>query len=411
MGGGISTIPMQIDKETFRKISGGSFNDEIFDANSVAGIMTREKLIELSSVTDCYLSYESGKDSYGRPIDDRVARINQYLRSKGLMTFFDDNKIKDPNLMTRVCKGVDSSKVVVCFITKGYIAKVTGKDLTDKCLIEFTYTLRRKHPNFMIPVILEEDIMNAQQWGGTVGLALSDSAGGFVEFGNDENFEVKCNNLYQRIVTISRKNLIISPSLLVSSSLLHELNKPKQEQQFFQWMSRSTNIDERKRLIYCASLVKLGVSSVFQLANLMKNVPNFLTSIGMNEPDADQIALAVRDLGLGYVPVRDFEASQTVESVLFALNKSSTSSDDPAIAASALACVARVAASHRIMPTILLQSGVCDAVVKLIKRHVAHGQVLHHGSISIHIMSSDNPEFFGASQGFTQEFKTPASGG
>lgn len=56
----------------------------------------------------------------------------------------------------------------------------------------------------------------------------------------------------------------------------------------------------------------------------MKNVPNFLTSIGMNEPDADQIALAVRDLGLGYVPIRDFEASQTVESVMFALNKSST---------------------------------------------------------------------------------------
>ncbi len=91
-----------------------------------------------------------------------------------------------------------------CFITKGYIAKVTGKDLTDKCLIEFTYTLlRRKHPNFMIPVILEGDIMNAQQWGGIAGLALGDSAGGFVDFENDENFEVKCNNLYQRTVTIS----------------------------------------------------------------------------------------------------------------------------------------------------------------------------------------------------------------
>ena len=150
---------------------------------------------------------------------------------------------------------------------------MTGKDLTDKCLIEFTYTLlRRKHPNFMIPVILEGDIINAQQWGGIVGLALGDSAGGFVDFENDENFEVKCNNLYQRIVTISRKNLIISPSLVVSSSLLHELNKPKQEQQFFQWMSRSTKIDERKRLIYCASLVKLGVCSVFQLANLVSRL-------------------------------------------------------------------------------------------------------------------------------------------
>ena len=190
------------------------------------------------------------------------------------MTLFDENKTKDSNFMTRICKGVDNSKVIVCFITKGYIAKVTGKDLTDKCLIEFTYTLRRKHPNFMIPVILEGDIMNAQQWGGIVGLALGDSAGGFVDFENDENFEVKCNNLYQRIVTISRKNLIISPSLLVSSSLLHELNKPKQEQQFFQWMSRSTKIDERKRLIYCASLVKLGVCSVFQLANLVSRLSN-----------------------------------------------------------------------------------------------------------------------------------------
>ncbi len=117
----------------------------------------------------------------------------------------------------------------------------------------------------------------AQQWGGIVGLALGDSAGGFADFENDENFEVKCNNLYQRIVTISRKNLIISPSLLVSSSLLHELNKPKQEQQFFQWMSRSTKIDERKRLIYCASLVKLGVCSVFQLANLVSRL-SYLSS-------------------------------------------------------------------------------------------------------------------------------------
>ena len=39
MGAGASSIPMQINIETFRKLSGGSFNDEIFYANSVAGIM------------------------------------------------------------------------------------------------------------------------------------------------------------------------------------------------------------------------------------------------------------------------------------------------------------------------------------------------------------------------------------
>jgi len=48
MGGGISSIPMQIDKETFRKLSGGSLNDAIFDANSVAGIMVLFYLIILN---------------------------------------------------------------------------------------------------------------------------------------------------------------------------------------------------------------------------------------------------------------------------------------------------------------------------------------------------------------------------
>jgi len=71
---------------------------------------------------------------------------------------------------------------------------------------------------------------------------------------------------------LEKESNYFSKSFLVSSSLLHELNKPKQEQQFFQWMSRSTKIDERKRLIYCASLVKLGVCSVFQLANLVSRL-------------------------------------------------------------------------------------------------------------------------------------------
>lgn len=42
MGSGASSIPMQIDKETFRALSGGALNDAIFDANSVAGIMVTD---------------------------------------------------------------------------------------------------------------------------------------------------------------------------------------------------------------------------------------------------------------------------------------------------------------------------------------------------------------------------------
>lgn len=175
--------------------------------------------------------------------------------------------------MSKICKAIDFSKTFVCFITKGYIAKVDGKDMTDKNLIEFTYTLRRKHPNLMIPVILEPDIVNTESWKGILGLALGDGAEDrIVNFADDENFDAKCDALFQRVTMLSRKDLVIAPSLLVSSSLLHQLNKPRKEQQFFQWMSRSTKIDERKRLVYCASLVKLGVTSVFQLAKLVSGV-------------------------------------------------------------------------------------------------------------------------------------------
>jgi hypothetical protein len=69
-----------------------------------------------------------------------------------------------------------------------------------------------------------------------------------------------------------------------------------------------------------------------------------------------------------------------------------SSPDDAVIAANALSCVARVAGSHRIMPTVLYQAGVCDAVIKLVKRHIGKGPVLHHACLTIHIMSSDNVE-------------------
>lgn len=67
MGGGLSSIPAQIDKETFRQLVGGSVNDSVFDANSTAGVMSRDKLIELSHQRDTMLSHEWYNSSY-RPL-------------------------------------------------------------------------------------------------------------------------------------------------------------------------------------------------------------------------------------------------------------------------------------------------------------------------------------------------------
>lgn len=123
----------------------------------------------------------------------------------------------------------------------------------------------------------------------------------------------------------------------------------------------------------------------------MNAQPTFLTTIGINEADADQIALAIRDLGLGYAPVRDFNQALTIESVVYAMRKSSQSSEDPALAESALACAARVAASNPIMPKIMNDAGISEAVLKLMQRNLSHGPSMEAGCLAVHNIAQGDP--------------------
>ena len=59
MGASASLIPMQVDKDTFRRLSGGTFYDSLFDAHAIGGVITRDKLIEISKTSDYFLSHDS----------------------------------------------------------------------------------------------------------------------------------------------------------------------------------------------------------------------------------------------------------------------------------------------------------------------------------------------------------------
>jgi hypothetical protein len=390
MGAAASTIPMHIDKETFRRLSGGTLNDALFDANSVDGLMSRDRLIELSHMRDCFLSHEFGNDCYGRNIHERVGRINQALKARGLITWFDESLPVPTEIAGHVATGINRSRSLVCFFTRGYLEKVVGNFPTEHSHIEFNYTLSKKHPDYIVPVVLEEALLNPATWPGNVGKAL----GTFqpVNFIDDNNFEQKIEELYRRIVKISKsgENLFATENLK-HTTMLSVVNKPKEEQQFFQWLARATKIEESRRIIYCASLVKNGVHNVFTLAKVMNAQPNFLLNIGISEGDADQIALAIRDLGLGYAPVRDFDKALTIESVVYALRKSSQSAEDPTLAESALACAARVAVSNQIMPQVMNDAGITEAILKLMQRNLSHAPSMEAGCLAIVNMSQDNP--------------------
>jgi hypothetical protein len=389
MGAAASTIPMHIDKATFRQLSGGTMNDAIFDANSKNGIMTRDKLIELSHMRDCFFSCDiESNDIYGRSIHQRVQAIGAALRAKGLLIWFNEERITKDNIITHVCAGIDRSRSMVCFFTKSYFDRIMSNVPAEHCALEFNYTISKKHPDYIIPVVFEEPLLQQNTWPGSIGLALSQTP--CVNFVDDNNFEAKIDDLYKRIVKISKAGENLFKVDNPHTTVLSQTNKPKEEQQFFQWLARSTNIDENKRIIYCTTLIRAGVSNVFTLAKMMHSNPNFLTGIGIAEMDADQIALAVRDLGLGYVPVKEFNKSLNIETVVYAIRKASQQEDDPTFAENALSCAARIAASNKIMPSIMHEAGIGEAVLRLIQKFLGHANSMEYGCLTLYNMSIGN---------------------
>ena len=333
MGAGASSIPALVDYQTFQRLSGGTSSEALFYAHADVEqnglrFMSRDKVVELASTRDVYLSYDSGEDSHERNIGELVTSVQAYLQAKGLIVHHDEelNHVftgsKDLSLTNRIIEGIAKTTCTVCFLTESYIQKVMMTNTEtgmDKCAFEFMYTLRSKHPDYVIPVLLDSALLprisdsarNAALWQGPVELAVGGAP--FVDMTPESrsNFDQKCDEIYHKVMRIaSNRNKVerdtqIKEQLILggAASVLSQVDKSREEALFFQWMARATNIDEQRRLLYCNTLVKRGICTLFVLAHMMKTVPGFLIHVGIQEVDADKIACAIRDLGLGFFPV------------------------------------------------------------------------------------------------------------
>lgn len=90
--------------------------------------------------------------------------------------------------------------------------------------------------------------------------------------------------------------------------------------------------------------------------------------------------------------MRDFNYSSNLDTVVFALSKSAKCPNDPKIAEAALSCAARVAASHPAMPQLMSEAGICQAIMKIMTHHLAHGPSIMYASIAISNMTINDPE-------------------
>jgi hypothetical protein len=143
--------------------------------------------------TDCFLSHNWGEKQENH---EKVKIINEALKTRGLKTWLDENKI-DGNIRYKMAEGIDNTKCVVVFITKEYRDKVNGIDMKDKCKYEFTYAMNQLGSQNMIPVIMEPEMRENHKWKGELGAALGSMV--FVDLSVETNIETKYDELYKRI--------------------------------------------------------------------------------------------------------------------------------------------------------------------------------------------------------------------
>jgi hypothetical protein len=65
----------------------------------------------------------------------RVEKINSLLKAAGMRTWFDADRMEG-DIARAMTQAIDSSAVVVCFVTRNYLGKVAGegaKGLGDAC--------------------------------------------------------------------------------------------------------------------------------------------------------------------------------------------------------------------------------------------------------------------------------------
>ena len=85
------SLPTQLDLTTFKDLSRGQFSQQLFDdlVDHDTGLVAGEALRELLTVKkDCFMSYDWGPDGEGHDNRARVFRVNDWLKSNGIVTWY-----------------------------------------------------------------------------------------------------------------------------------------------------------------------------------------------------------------------------------------------------------------------------------------------------------------------------------
>jgi hypothetical protein len=117
-------------------------------------LIPTETVTQLRLLTDVFLAHDWEMDELNRDNHERVARINDALKSTGFITWFDAERMTG-DIADQMVSGIDNALVILVFVTQQYMEKVNGLNANDSCRKEFRYAVQKRSSTKMIPVGME----------------------------------------------------------------------------------------------------------------------------------------------------------------------------------------------------------------------------------------------------------------
>jgi hypothetical protein len=159
--GTAASIADGVDKTLFDQVTAGRYGNSVFEHFCDSDrYITKERLIFLAQQTDVYLAHDWDSRNFVR-----VQAFNHMLKEKNLITWCSEEELPC-DYQDSINTAIDNTRVVVVFITKPYVDRISSTTTANKnaTKLEFGYACRRKGPQRMIAVILDECCADPTQW-------------------------------------------------------------------------------------------------------------------------------------------------------------------------------------------------------------------------------------------------------
>jgi len=246
---------------------------------------------------DVFLTHDWGTDSEGRRTHERVAQINKYLKSRGLSTCFDEDRMAG-NVIDKMCAGIDDSDLIAVFVTQNYIDKVGGKHGPhDNCKKEFEYAERTKGADRLLSVVMESAVRDTRKWRGGVGMVLGSRSSVDLACEQDsEQGSQALQTLYEAIMKVRGIEAASSDASMPVPSLPPQATSAA---------SSSSSTEQQLTMVQKVEMIKeqLGLDSKL---NIAKGVAEANASMGIEGVGQlhTQVERLMAELGINDVTAR-----------------------------------------------------------------------------------------------------------